>query len=407
MPLDTLQTLVGKVQQRVGPLPDYYLIVDWIVSAAREINRDNEWSWRRRIGQFIFNAAYSIGTCSITRGTNYADFSGSVLDSSMVGRQLRVGGTINPIVTITDITGNRAYFSPAWGEADQVGVEFEIYSAYLPVPSDFDSFASIVDIRRNFQLDWWSYTNQDLDRFDAMRSVGGDTAVCATLRDYTDASAGTVGLVVQVRGSGNKPVSGGSYSGSVDSVFSVEMTSTTVFRWRRDNGPYVSGVTIDPGGEPQFLQSGVTINFPSTAPYTSGDVFVVACSALYSSGVPRYELWPHVRANESRPFIYFCRPPDLVDPGATLSRYIPGELIVEKALAAAARWKSADNPYFDLKLSMLHESRALAMLEDVQREDQARSLSDLVYDQWTSFPTLDANYLAGRDAGFELDVLGY
>ncbi len=44
MPLDTLQTLVGKVQQRVGPLPDYYLIVDWIVSAAREINRDNEWS---------------------------------------------------------------------------------------------------------------------------------------------------------------------------------------------------------------------------------------------------------------------------------------------------------------------------------------------------------------------------
>lgn len=406
MPLDSLASLVGKVQQRVGPLPDYYLVVDAIVNGAREVFRDRDWTFRRRRGQWLFNASYTTGTCSIDRGNDYADFVGSTLTQSMVGRQLRAGGIQSQIVTIKRISGARAYFDQAWGGASISAQSFEIYNAYQIAPGDFTSFISIVDLGRSRQLNWWSLTADDLDRIDPARSTGGgDQALAVVLRDYSDDAIGQVGTLIQVRGSGNVPVSGGEYTGIEDAVFTVEMTSATVFKWKKDGGAYTTGVTIDPDGQAQELQDATTVSFPSSVAYTSGDVFVIPTSASHGAGRPRFEAWPHIKADETRPYLYLARPLDLTDVGAVLPPQIPGDVIVEKALSAMARWKHPENAYYDLRLAQVHEDRADRLLIDVIREDEAKESTMLAYDNWANWPTYDSAYLVGHDVGFEIDTL--
>lgn len=406
MALSNLESLVGKVQQRVGPSADYYLVVDALVNGAREIYRDRDWTFKRRRGQFIFHAPYTTGTATVARGTNVVDFSGAVILDTHVGRQLRVGGNETPIVTITRrVSATRVEIDQEWGAAAQTAAGFEIYSALLSMPSDFDSFVSIVDLQRKFQINWWTYSADDLDRVDPGRSYGGDMAYAVVLRDYAGDATGVVGPVIQARGTGNRPRSGGTYNGVSDAVFTVEMTSVTAFKWRKDGGVYTTGVTIDPDGIEQHLQDGVTVSFPTGVSYTSGDVFVVPAKAASNAGSPRYEAWPHIKADETRPYLYNARMVDLDEPGAVLPRGIPSDLVVEKALAAIARWRSEDNPYYDLKLSVLHEERANVLMVDVIREDEAKETTMVAYDEWSSWPPYDSAYLAGHDAGYEIDVL--
>jgi hypothetical protein len=403
---DTVETLVGRVMQRVGQLPGYDLVLDWLDSALQdELAPYSEWSWLRRNGLFLFNAYYATGTITIARGADYGDTSGSVLTQEMVGRQLRAGGNTNPIVTITRISGSRIEFSPPWGAAALSGATFEIYNAFLPVPSDFKSFLVVADLTRGYQIDWWSKTINDFDREDAQRSHGGDQAWYCTLRDYTEASLGVVGTLVRAAGSGNLPVSGGQYTGVSDAIFVVEMTSSTVFRWKKDNGSWTSGTTIDSEGIAQELSEGVTISFPSSVLYTSGDVFSIQVVAAPAPGTPRYEFWPHIKAAEVRPYIYNARPRSLKEPNAVIPPMVNSGYLLEKALAACARWKNPENKYYDLKLAMVHDGRADALLVRMEREDQARLLTDVQYDSWRQLPTVDSGYLQGHDLGYEFDTL--
>lgn len=402
---ETVATLVGKVHQRVGMTPGYDLVVDWLSQALiDDLVPYREWTWRRRESQLVFNAVYNTGTISITRGDDYGVTSGSVLTDAMVGRQLRAGGNNTMIRTITRIDGARVYFSPTWYETSVSATAFEIYNAFHAMPEDFDSFVTIVDLRRSFQLNWWGYTLEDLNAADPQRSNCGDTASVVVLRDYSNGAIGVVGAVVQARGTGNKPQSGGSYSGASDSTIVVEMTSTTQFKWKKNNGSYTTGITIDPDGIPQELVDGVTIAFPSSVSYTSGDVFTIHCRSAVSAGVPRFEAWPHIKSEEVRPHLYLAKPLDLHDPAAVIPHYVKTGYLIEKALAACARWKSPENKYFDLKLSIVHENNALIYLHLMDKEDQARESSDVRYDGWRNLPTMDSEYLAGRDVGYE-DVL--
>lgn len=406
MPTDNLATLVGKVQQRVGPSIDYYLIVDWLVNGARDIYRSRDWTFRRKQADFLFNAAYTTGTATTERGSSIVNFGGSAaITDAHVGRQLRVGGTDMPIVTIKRrISAQRVEIDRGWPEEAQAAVTFEIYNSLLTVPDDFSSFLSIVDLRRGRQLNWWAFTADDLDRVDPQRNQSGDQAVAVVLRDYAAQSAGVVGSLIQVRGSGNKPSSGGSYDGVADAVFTIEMTSATEFKWKKDGGSYTTGVAIDSDGTQQVLQDNASVAFPISVVYTSGDVFIIPCSAAHNSGEARYEAWPHIKADEARPYLYLAQPLDLNDPGAVLHRYIPSDLVVEKALAQAASFKSEQNGYYDLRLAALHEQRYMVKLEDVVREDEARESSMLTYDSWVNMPTFDSSYLVNHDIGYEIDI---
>ncbi len=308
---DTLKQMIGRVQQRVGTLPDYFLVQDTLVNAWRDVWGEQEWTFRRASGQFLFYLPYTTGTAAITRGNNYATLAGgAVIDSAWVGRQFRAS-VDTPIMNIASVDAGAGTitFEEVWGEADYPAGAYEIYQAFVTAPADFDSFRAVVDLRRGFQLNWWEYTIDDLNRQDARRSNGGSLAVAVVFRDYTPA------------------------------------------------------------------------------------------------GLMRFEVWPHIKANEARPYLYHKTMPDLTDASASLPLRVQGNLLVEKALANIAAWHDEKNKYYDLKLAMLHEAKFEKMLDQLKLRDAATDSSDLTYDNWLNLPTLDSSYLAGHDIGFEIDVL--
>jgi len=123
--------------------------------------------------------------------------------------------------------------------------------------------------------------------------------------------------------------------------------------------------------DPQYnwqLETNVTqeeLNAWDSQRANSGTAYVIASldfdDVFNTPPLARYEIWPHQRALYCYPFMYVSRPPDLSDPGASLPRAIRGDVLLESALAQAARWPGAAadarNPYFNLALAQQHDSR--------------------------------------------------
>ena len=141
----------------------------------------------------------------------------------------------------------------------------------------------------------------------------------------------------------------------------------------------------------------------------TGTAYVVASldfdDVFNTPPLPRYEIWPHQRAQYVYPFQYVSRPPDLSDPGASLPRMIRGDVLLEGALADAARWPGLSdqrNPYFNLPLAMAHEARYTAMVDEMVRTDDEIFENDVTYMSlsampFASIPWGDARYLQAHD----------
>jgi hypothetical protein len=130
-----------------------------------------------------------------------------------------------------------------------------------------------------------------------------------------------------------------------------------------------------------------------------GQAYLVASRDWYNT-LPRFEAWPHVTSQYVIPFLYVARATDLEDSGAVLPRYIRGDLLMEMALAEAAKWPgpSADapNPYFNLNLAKLHEGKVEYMINEVERQDEEIMVMNVQYQTvsqlpWAPLP-LDAAY---------------
>lgn len=399
MPIDTLASVIGKVQQRVGTLPDYFMLQDAVTNKFRDVQARLPWTWRRRQGDMYFYAPITTGTATVTRGSNLVTFSSAIMAPALVGRQVRVAGNATPIRTLIEMVDTtHATLDRAWSAADQTAAGFEVYQAYVTVPEDFESFLTVVDLTRGYQLDHWGHSADELDRIDARRAYAGNTAYWVVLKDYASDRRGVVGGVVQARGVGSAPTSGGEYSGVSSALFTVEITGAATFKWKKDGGAYTSGVAMDPAGNAQVLQDGVQVAFPPVA-YTLGDVFSISCLAAEAPGTPRYEAWPHIKADETRPYLYLANLLDLTDVGAALPRFVRGDLLMEMVLADIASWKNPDNGYFDLKLAGWHTVRAEAMLLDMMRADQSRESTDLTYHDWNELPVYDGDFMVSHDLG--------
>lgn len=125
-----------------------------------------------------------------------------------------------------------------------------------------------------------------------------------------------------------------------------------------------------------------------------------------SPPLPRYEAWPHIQAQYVLPALYMSRPPDLSDSGATLPRLVRGDILLELALADAARWpgasKDSPNPYFSLPLAMQHETRGMAMLDGIARTDDEQMEAQISYQSINAMglgttPLGDARFLQSHD----------
>ena len=133
-----------------------------------------------------------------------------------------------------------------------------------------------------------------------------------------------------------------------------------------------------------------------------GQSYVVSAYDYGSGIIPRYEIWPHQQAQYVFPYIYEARAQDLDESGAVLPSFIRGDVLLEMALAEAARWPgpSADkpNPYKDLNLAILHERRAEKMITEMETQDDATYEADVTFTYpamgwpWAS-PLGDSAYL--------------
>jgi len=126
-----------------------------------------------------------------------------------------------------------------------------------------------------------------------------------------------------------------------------------------------------------------------------------------SPPLPRYEIWPHQKSEYVYPYLYETRATDLEDSGATLPRYIRGDLILEMALADAARWPGVEgkvNTYHNLRLAEFHDARAEKMLQRMELQDDNVYVDDVQYQQainmpYAPLPWIDANWMQDHDWG--------
>jgi hypothetical protein len=300
--LDTYAGLWRRVKLHapdVSPL----LAQDWITRSFREVAERRCWSWLLKPGQFVLPVVVKDGTVTVT--LNSAAVTGNAAaaaawSTSLIGRQFRIGSS-TPIYTITDVTtvvaaNDTLTLDQVWGAATAAAQNYEIYQAYVTVPSDFHSFIAVIDPSQNWRLWANRWSQGDLNAWDAARTNAGSS--------YT--------LV-----------------------------------------PFAYDTTTTP---PR----------------------------------PRYELWPHQKAAYVYPYLYEIRATDLGDSGAVLPFYIRGDVLLEGALAKAARWPGvtgAPNPYYDLVLAREHETRFQQQVAELGRQDDEVLEQDIQYYQgWNSLP---------------------
>lgn len=375
----------------------------WAANAfARLAESRDRWSWRVKYGQIAIPAAYSTGTVSIS-STDPTLVTGvaTVWTPEMVGRQLVIGAAFGyDISEFIDSTHIR--IALPWADVDQSAVGYMIVQRLITVPEDFAMFLSVLDPTRNKRLRT-GVERRELDQRDPRRTSMGEPYVLAEA-GYGPAYAGSVDATpFQVRGSGASPLFGGSYSGPSDTIYTVEITTggasgTAVFKWRRGNGSYVTGVTTDEAGI--GLTGGVTVYFP-TGTYVLGDIFVARAVSKPGFGLARFEMWPTQTVQSAYPYYYLSLPPDaasIVATGYTLPRTIRPDAILKGALAEAAAWAgrsaSEPNPLYDLKAATKNSIEFSSMIDLLALRDDDIYPADVTYYSELPFagPPWDASY---------------
>jgi hypothetical protein len=273
------------------------------------------------------------------------------------------------------------------------------------VPADFGYFYVVVSVKDAYRL-WDTVTQSDLALLDPQRAQTGQTYGVA-FKDYQPIMSGIVSPTVQVVGTGAVPVSGAvaaGYSGPANYTYVVTMVSggasgVAMFNWIRSgmtttNGPFLTSQVPFTFGD----GLGVTVAFPAGT-YNQGDTFIINATANNgNTGQQRYELWPSPSLNNPAvpaylyPYIYIKREYDLTPQAPTLPPLMAnrGDLILEMALAACARFPGSDadhpNPYFNLSLALQHDARVNLMMTDAERNDEEVGVQMLTYKEYPFYP---------------------
>ena len=298
---DTFRTVWGQTLLR-APVAGPILAQNWVQNSFRRIAEKRLWSWLTLYGQFLFPNELTAGKVSVTFNSNQvvgdATAAAAWLASpaSVVGQQFRIG-VLSPIYDVIAFDGvSTLTLGAVWGGSTNASIGYEIYQAYVTVPTGFFSFQTVIDPQRNWQLWANRWTQSDLNTWDSQRASQGNP-YAVVFRDYDP-----------------------------------------------------TGITNPP--------------------------------------LPRYELWPHQKSQYVIPYLCVKRATDISAAGATIPPFIRGDVILEGALADAARWPGPSmdvkNPYFNPSLARDHESRFLYMVGELERQDDEVFEQDISYQMFTA-----------------------
>lgn len=375
---DSFESIVGEVHghsQAVDPL----LVQSWVRDTWREIAESRTWSWLRRKTTMLVPAPYSTGTVTLTPDSTTVPLTGGTVSEAWIGRQFR-RTTSDPIYDITSVNVGAGTFEirPAWNSSAAVvtAQAYRVFTAYLTPPdSDFFAFISVVNPNRRRRLRL-HVNQQTIDYHDPNRTSTSSSPACLSGLDWTVSYSGKVYPLLQVVGSGPKPVASGTYTGSTDSLYVVKVTTggaleTARFSYQKDStGTLYTGQVVS--ATPSTLIEGVELTWP-TGTYILNDVFVIRVSPRPSYGNPRYELYPHHSEQLQLQATYLIRTPDIDEPGFVLPYTIPGNVIKTGAMAKMARYPGTEerpNPYAQLARAQHYEEEFGVMLGDLNTQDE-------------------------------------
>jgi hypothetical protein len=180
---DTFEGVARKVLLRCESA-GLLLARDWVRNAFHDIIERRQWSWLIATGQLTTVDEYTTGTATIAAGDYTVTITTGVVSESFVGRQFR-GNNLLPIATITavDTGANTLTLDQALWPDGLTAAGYSIYQAYLAVPSDFQSFMSVIDPQFNLPIPTGGSVER-LDIIDAQRVASGSSPRRLVFRDY-------------------------------------------------------------------------------------------------------------------------------------------------------------------------------------------------------------------------------
>jgi hypothetical protein len=266
------------------------------------------------------------------------------------------------------------------------------------VPPDFGYFYCVVSIKDGYRL-WTNMTENDLALVDPQRANTGQTYSVAYL-DFTPQYGGTIGPVIPVGAVGPAPIStttvGYNYVSNATYIIQVVgggIAGVATFKWMRAGQTAFSlpALTSDSA---QDLMDGVQIYWPDAVTYIANDLFIINAQSNVISSGPRFELWPGPTfTGYLYPYIYLAKEYDLTAQQPQLPPFVAnrGEVLLEMALAACARYPGADadhpNPYYSLALATMHETRYEKMMVDLERNDEEVGVTNIDYQSYPFYPS--------------------
>ena len=181
---DDFDGIARKLLLRVPKLGPF-IARDLVKKSFQDIKDIFSWSWRFKRGQLTVPNAYTTGTAAVTYGSPTVTITTGVVSADHVGRQFRTG-TASPILTITDMdAGANTYtLSDNWTDVTATGVAYKVYQAYLTMPSDFQSFRSIVDPEHYWPIQTDNVNLTMIDKRDPQRAVIGSPPRVLVQYDY-------------------------------------------------------------------------------------------------------------------------------------------------------------------------------------------------------------------------------
>ncbi len=162
------------------------LAQDWVRNAYRDVIERRTWSWLLKRGQLVTYDQYTTGTASISAGDRTVTLAGGgTVSADHIGRQFRASNNTSPIFTIADAdTGANTYtLDGDWWPTSLSAGGFAVYQAYIPLPSDFQSFVSVIDPRSGQSVPY-DYSISQIDRLDPSRNSSATSDVKLAYLDY-------------------------------------------------------------------------------------------------------------------------------------------------------------------------------------------------------------------------------